>query len=609
MPIHSATDAGIRKITLANILSTFALTDMTMVYGTPPADWTTPGTVPTSHKPGHKVQFGGAFPTAALVKNHIATAIGGYMSVPSTSAFAGGAAGVTGQFYGGSSTTLGTGVLGAAYPNTGNTAGVQGSRGLGESCTQSRAAGSISCPGSTIANLALVTGGAFGTNNDSATTAARYSLVLTTAGTQPGVLDAAIGIPVVGAGVRKHIYGVRFDAGSVDYAMRVGPVDTGVSKASAAIRLVGVDGAGAEKTVAVDVTAAGVLRFLVPGTSHAIISDGTLTVQLPPNVLQNGIPLFSTGVPAMLSTTGTGDLMRSISPVITSPVIVDKTGMNHDHSTVANAGLLTETAFDAANKQGTGSTKFQMATTLAAGTGNPVCQDANGNTTMTCGGAASFATITGTTMGDFSAGALKVSVSASGAPAGECDEASEVGKIRVRSAVPETANGAMHICRQIAGTLTYGWQPVWGTLAATQPGKCAVGQLWFDSDATPGANLYGCTDIDTWTLLGGTGGSGGIISQDEGTQQGTAQTTVNFVGGGVLATSAGAVTTVTVPGGGVDKFVISTTAAGDLITLANSAPVSLKTATPSILSSRRVTALTCLLREHALRGCTNRAAY
>jgi hypothetical protein len=41
---------------------------------------------------------------------------------------------------------------------------------------------------------------------------------------------------------------------------------------------------------------------------------------------------------------------------------------------------------------------------------------------------------------------------------------------------------------------------------ATLPAACTVGQLFYDTDAPAGQNLYGCTAVDTWSLQGGTGG-------------------------------------------------------------------------------------------------------
>lgn len=43
----------------------------------------------------------------------------------------------------------------------------------------------------------------------------------------------------------------------------------------------------------------------------------------------------------------------------------------------------------------------------------------------------------------------------------------------------------------------------------TLPSTCGVGQLFFDTDADPGSNLFGCTSTDFWSLLGGGGGDGG----------------------------------------------------------------------------------------------------
>jgi hypothetical protein len=47
----------------------------------------------------------------------------------------------------------------------------------------------------------------------------------------------------------------------------------------------------------------------------------------------------------------------------------------------------------------------------------------------------------------------------------------------------------------------------------TPPGACAVGDVFYDTDATAGQNLYGCTATDVWTLQPG-GGSGASASRD-----------------------------------------------------------------------------------------------
>ncbi len=44
------------------------------------------------------------------------------------------------------------------------------------------------------------------------------------------------------------------------------------------------------------------------------------------------------------------------------------------------------------------------------------------------------------------------------------------------------------------------------------PGTCTTGELFFDTNATVGRNLLGCTSTNTWNLLGdGTGGGGDTI--------------------------------------------------------------------------------------------------
>lgn len=62
------------------------------------------------------------------------------------------------------------------------------------------------------------------------------------------------------------------------------------------------------------------------------------------------------------------------------------------------------------------------------------------------------------------------------------------------------------------GALSFGtggvFRPPFGT---TLPATCTVGDVFFDSDATAGQNLYACTATNTWTLMGGSGGGESII--------------------------------------------------------------------------------------------------
>jgi len=46
----------------------------------------------------------------------------------------------------------------------------------------------------------------------------------------------------------------------------------------------------------------------------------------------------------------------------------------------------------------------------------------------------------------------------------------------------------------------------------TAPATCAVGEMFYDTDASAGLNLFGCTAVDTWTLQGDGGGSPGVDS-------------------------------------------------------------------------------------------------
>lgn len=89
------------------------------------------------------------------------------------------------------------------------------------------------------------------------------------------------------------------------------------------------------------------------------------------------------------------------------------------------------------------------------------------------------------------------------------------------------------------------------------PGTCTVGDVYFDSDATVGQNVYGCTSTNTWTLQGdgGGGGSGDIDTVGDCTTgacfsaagAGTVLTFRNATSGTVaLQTVAGALGTTTI---------------------------------------------------------------
>ncbi len=50
----------------------------------------------------------------------------------------------------------------------------------------------------------------------------------------------------------------------------------------------------------------------------------------------------------------------------------------------------------------------------------------------------------------------------------------------------------------------------------TLPATCTPGQLFFNTGSTPGQNLYACAPANTWTVLGGSSGSGTVSSATAG---------------------------------------------------------------------------------------------
>lgn len=91
--------------------------------------------------------------------------------------------------------------------------------------------------------------------------------------------------------------------------------------------------------------------------------------------------------------------------------------------------------------------------------------------------------------------------------------------------------------------------------STTLPGTCTIAQIYFDTDATAGLNMYGCTATNTWTLLGDGGGGGGYATIQDETTPLTQRTTVNFTGTGVTcvdnAGSSRTDCTITSGGGGL----------------------------------------------------------
>lgn len=109
-----------------------------------------------------------------------------------------------------------------------------------------------------------------------------------------------------------------------------------------------------------------------------VVSSGTSGNAIKP-LAGDGIPLLSGGVPTLLGTNGTGNVLRGTNPTLTGPTIgpAQWGAANHDHTAGSSGGTLTSAALT--GKQGNSAT-LQMAGTIS-GTGAPMCADANGNTT------------------------------------------------------------------------------------------------------------------------------------------------------------------------------------------------------------------------------------
>ena len=83
------------------------------------------------------------------------------------------------------------------------------------------------------------------------------------------------------------------------------------------------------------------------------------------------------------------------------------------------------------------------------------------------------------------------------------------------------------------------------------PGTCAVGDLFFKSDATAGQNLYECTAVNTWTQQLNTGNCS-TITEIDGVPSVACPTAVKFSNGTVTNNGDGTVTVITGAGGGGD---------------------------------------------------------
>ena len=78
--------------------------------------------------------------------------------------------------------------------------------------------------------------------------------------------------------------------------------------------------------------------------------------------------------------------------------------------------------------------------------------------------------------------------------------------------------------------------PLVGQRGASLPSTCAIGQLFFKTDATAGGNVFGCTAANTWTLQSG---NGGAITPSTILVTGTTAPTVVSTSGAFYASATG----------------------------------------------------------------------
>jgi hypothetical protein len=107
-----------------------------------------------------------------------------------------------------------------------------------------------------------------------------------------------------------------------------------------------------------------------------------------------------------------------------------------------------------------------------------------------------------------------------------------------------TATAGTQDFSQAAHTL-----PMKSGSTSAMPSACSVGEAYFATDATAGANLYGCTAANTWSQQAGGGASSGITVKASGTTVGL-RNTINIIpGAGVipLVTDTGSQINIQIP--------------------------------------------------------------
>ena len=106
----------------------------------------------------------------------------------------------------------------------------------------------------------------------------------------------------------------------------------------------------------------------------------------------------------------------------------------------------------------------------------------------------------------FGAGGKIVGSGIAAPNAASCDASREVNNYYLQTGNPASVPTQLWSCVQ-TGASSYAWNPVSHKTGTTAPAICVIGQVFFDSNATPGQNWFGCTSANVWTLLSGSGGA------------------------------------------------------------------------------------------------------